>query len=93
VELRLIGNGDVGLAGGDQLGRIVGVGRGDQLDIEAGIGEIAKTLRHIERRVIGIGEPVEQHHELLAGDGGGQGPQGEQESGEEQSDHGWFPWV
>ena len=36
VQLRLIADRDVGLAGGDQLGRIVRIGRRDDLDLEAG---------------------------------------------------------
>ena len=63
----LIGDGNVGFPGRDQLGRIVGVGRGDDLDLEARSLEIAAALGHQDRRVIRIDEPVEQQRQLLGG--------------------------
>jgi hypothetical protein len=46
VQLRLVGHRHFGLARGHQLGRIVGVGRLDQLDLQAGVAEIALLERH-----------------------------------------------
>ena len=49
VQLRLVADRDLGLAGGDQLGRIVRIGGRDDLDLEPGVGEVAALLRHQDR--------------------------------------------
>ena len=76
VKLRLIGDGEVRLAGGDQLRRVVGIGRRDQLDIQPRIREVAPLQRDEEGRVVGIDEPVEHQGHLLGGAGGFGGEQG-----------------
>ena len=65
MKLRLVGDGKVGLAGRHQLGRVVGIGRLDHLDLEAGRGEESLFLGHHEGRVVGVQEPVEQKGELF----------------------------
>ncbi len=65
VKLGLIGNRDIGLAGGDQLGRIIGIGRRDHLDLEPVFGEIAHLLGDEERRMVRVDEPVQQQGELV----------------------------
>ncbi len=65
MKLGLVGDGQVRLAGGHQLGRVVGVGRLDHLDLEAGLGEEALLLGHHQGRVVGVEEPVEQQGELF----------------------------
>ena len=37
VQLRLVGDRDIGLPGRHQLGRVVGIGGRDQLDLEPGV--------------------------------------------------------
>jgi hypothetical protein len=64
-QVRLVGHGDLALAGGDQLRRCARIGRRDQLDIEAGTLEEAARLGDDERRVVRVDEPVEQHGELV----------------------------
>ena len=59
----------IGLAGGDQLGRVVGVGGGDQIDIEPGVAEKALLAGDHQRRVVGVDEPVQQDGELVFGAG------------------------
>ena len=71
VQLGLVRDRDLGPAGGHQLGRVVGIGRGDELDLEAAVAEVALLLGHHEGRVVGVDEPVEQHREALGGGGGG----------------------
>ena len=92
VELRLVADRDLGLAGRDQLGRIVGVGRGDDLDLEPGIGKIAQLLRDDDRRMVGIDEPVEQQRQLIGG--ARRSGQGEPEAqNSERQTHGGSSWF
>ena len=79
VQLRLVADRDVGLAGGDQFGRVVRVGRSDDLDVQAGILEIAELVGDDDRCVIRIDEPVEQQGELLGGRSGPRQAQAEQD--------------
>jgi hypothetical protein len=65
VQLGLVGDGERRLAGGDQLGRVVGVGRLDQLDLEPGLGEKALLQGDDQRPVVRVDEPVEHHRKLL----------------------------
>ena len=65
MQLRLVGDGEIGLAGGHQLGRVIGVGGRDQLDLEPLGGEEALLARHDERAVVGVDEPVQDHGELV----------------------------
>jgi len=60
MQLRLVGDREVRLPRGDQLRRIVGIGRGDQLHLQSGIREEAALLRDHQRTVVGVHEPVEQ---------------------------------
>ena len=72
MQLWLIRHRQVRLAGGDQLGRVVGIGRGDQLDLQALGLEKALVARHHQGGVVGVHEPVQQH-----GQGLGLGPRGQ----------------
>ncbi len=55
---------------GHQLGRVVGVGRCHQLDLETLGGEEALLARDDQRRVVRIDEPVEQDGQPVRGQGG-----------------------
>ena len=87
VQLRLIGDRDVGLAGGDQFRRVVRIRRGDDLDVQTGIGEIAELVGNDDRRVIRIDKPVEHECELLGGRSRGRQREAEQD-GERCQAHG-----
>ena len=69
VKLRLVGDCEVRLAGGDQLGRVIGVGRRDELDLDPLIREVALLQRDEEGCVVGVDEPVEHQGELVGRDG------------------------
>ncbi len=62
---------DVAVAGGDQAGRNVGVGRCHQLHVQAGAREGADLLGHQQRRVVRVHEPVQQHCQMLGRRGWG----------------------
>ena len=66
-QVGLVGDGDIGLAGGDQPRRRARIGRRDQIDVETVAGEIAALLGDDQRRMVGIDEPVEQHRQLVGG--------------------------
>ena len=66
-QVRLVSDGDIGLAGGHQPRRRAGIGRGDEIDIEAVAGEVAALLGDDQRRVIRVDEPVKQHRQLVGG--------------------------
>jgi hypothetical protein len=91
MQLRLIGDGDVALAGGDEFRRIVGIGGRDQLDVEPRVFEIAVLERDIERPVIRIDEPVEQDSELVGGLGARREREGGQHGDGETEAHGSSP--
>lgn len=61
----LIGDRIVGLTRGHQLGRCIGIGRGDHLDVEAVFGEETALLGDHQRGMVGIDEPVEQEANLV----------------------------
>ena len=65
MKLRLIGDSEIGLPGGYQLWRVVGIRRRHELDVEAARGEVSLAFRNEERRVIGIDEPVQNDRQLL----------------------------
>ncbi len=67
MQLRLIRDRHIGLAGGHQLGWIVRIGRRDQLDLQAVALEDAGVFRHHQRRMVGIDEPVQHHDQLVIG--------------------------
>ena len=65
MQLRLVGQRHIGLAGGDQLGRHGGIGRLDQIDLQPLLGKVALLLSDDQRAVIGVDEPVEQQFDLV----------------------------
>ena len=65
VELGLIGDRQIGLAGGHQLRRVVRIRRRDDLQVDPGLFEIALLERDEDRRVVRVHEPVEQKGERL----------------------------
>ena len=65
-HLGLVGDREVGLAGGDQLDRRRRVGRRADADVEAGFLEVAELLRHVDPGVVGVGVEVERQAERLA---------------------------
>ena len=70
LQGRLVRHGVVGLACSHQLGRRVGIGRRDQLDVEPVLGEEAALLGDHQGGVVGIDEPVEQQADLVLRRGG-----------------------
>ncbi len=81
VELGLVGDREIGLLRRHELGRIVGIRGGDELDLEPRVAEETLLVCDHERAVIGVDEPVEHEGEAFRPRGlcGG-----EQERGEEQ---------
>ena len=81
VQLRLIGDRQIGLTGGDQLWRVGGVGGGDDFDLKPLVLEEALFLRDDDRGVVGVHEPVKDQRQLVGGqrrlrqqrEGGGKG--------------------
>ena len=65
VQLRLIGNRKICLACGDQLGRVGGIGGGDDLYAQVLFGEVPFFLRHDDRPVVGVHEPVQQQDHVV----------------------------
>ena len=62
-DLRLVGDRQVRLAGGDLLDRRRRVGGGLDRDVEAGVREVAELLRHVDPGVVGVRVEVERQRE------------------------------
>ena len=67
--LVLIGDGNVSLSGGDQFGRIVRVGWGNEFHIKTPGSKKTFFLGHKQRRMVRIDKPVEQHGHFVSGCG------------------------
>ena len=65
MQLRLIGDGEVGLFGGHQPRRQRRIGRRHDLDVQPCGLEGADLLGHHNRRVIGVDVPVEHQRQLF----------------------------
>jgi hypothetical protein len=61
----LVGDRQIGAAGGEQLDRRRGVGGGVDADVEPGFLEVAELLRHVDPGVVGVGVEVERQAERL----------------------------
>ena len=81
-QLGLVGDRHIDLAGRQQLQRFGGFGGDHRLDFKPRGAEVAGGQSGVERRVVGVGEPVEHHREglgssrgdrVLLGAAGGQG--------------------
>jgi hypothetical protein len=90
-QLGLVGDRHVDLAGGEQLQRFGAFGGDHRFHVESGGAEVPGGDRRVERRVVGVREPVEHHREglgagrrdrVLLGPTGGEGDgEGERREG------------
>ncbi len=80
MQLRLVGDGQFGLACRNQLGRIIRIGGRHQFDVQAGGFEVTLFLGDDQRRMVRIDKPVQHDGDLVLRVGAGnRAAEGEQE--------------